>query len=805
MIGTFARSFRHFKRSVGNTKPSKILFFGNRLEIASAINMKCRLTEKEELIIFQNRGGDRDIHRKLYDENGIANDIMREFNYFYIINNEHQMNSFGRRILILPNDIETQYETFVNNNKKLLTPIISKYGFNKYDANALFTFCMCNESPNLFAWGLGNLYKGNLNTHTLFSIFKWYEVYGGLSNKLLNGTITAYNSKQKIDSLVRELHMIRQEKRANSVINSFNTAQKKLLKNAELDDTTMNILSKFGKLSQTKQINFIRKMSTIEDIDEIIRQMKLLVKVQYEWNKESFMNFLTNSEDFKFNLIYDKDNIVIVQVDDFETIKHIAKTTNWCISKNLTYWNNYMHDKRNKQYVMYDFARHEDDEYSIVGFTIFNNFKITHSHSFTNIQLMSSGNNNKYRNFKCIISTEDIYSLLYTNKVPIDLLLNAKNSNYEWNRDSFLKFLDYAVTRDSYDIIKDEDNKIVLFVKHSNVRFLIGSQYSNTHDEIMSGGNKHILFLDFNLSDNNKDRLRYGIIFKDNEKKSQEYCDEIFNACSEYVNETIDDMLNIFGLPYDTICRVYDKYEVYTRKFFSCDIESMKEVLSNKEIVKKVFSDENNQEKLSRMITFTMSNYRTYDIIDMILEHGYKLSDLIGGYKTGNSINHSLYEMGNYNMRFVEPITDDLYNRLINHKINSDYVNLYFSLFYALKIIHSESDNEIFEYVAECFNDYSHYNSLIIKPISELLIDKMSFIELDQVRSLLHYICNANDDTLFEKLLNKDMSEDCITYVKNNLSSMNHFYNRFQNKKSFVKVIVEDKTSKVFETTETYS
>ena len=115
--------------------------------------------------------------------------------------------------------------------------------------------------------------------------------------------------------------------------------------------------------------------------------MKTLVKIQYEWNKESFMKFLTNNEDFKYNIIHDKDNIVLLLVNDFETIKHIAKTTNWCISKNMQYWKNYMTSTLNKQYVMYNFGLKEDDEYSIVGFTVSDNNRITHAHSFTNISL----------------------------------------------------------------------------------------------------------------------------------------------------------------------------------------------------------------------------------------------------------------------------------------------------------------------------------------------------------------------------------------------------------------------------------
>jgi hypothetical protein len=74
----------------------------------------------------------------------------------------------------------------------------------------------------------------------------------------------------------------------------------------------------------------------------------------------------------------------------------------------MQYWKNYMTSTLNKQYVMYNFGLKEDDEYSIVGFTVSDNNRITHAHSFTNISLMNGINSPIYHNINCIIDTNNI-------------------------------------------------------------------------------------------------------------------------------------------------------------------------------------------------------------------------------------------------------------------------------------------------------------------------------------------------------------------------------------------------------------
>ena len=62
-----------------------------------------------------------------------------------------------------------------------------------------------------------------------------------------------------------------------------------------MNDTNVHILNRFGTLSNVKKRNFVRKMSTIENIDDIMRQMSLLTNIHFEWNRESLLDFIKNN------------------------------------------------------------------------------------------------------------------------------------------------------------------------------------------------------------------------------------------------------------------------------------------------------------------------------------------------------------------------------------------------------------------------------------------------------------------------------------------------------------------------------
>ena len=65
---------------------------------------------------------------------------------------------------------------------------------------------------------------------------------------------------------------------------------------------------KFSKLSDVKKNNFIRKVSTIEDLNELMRQMRHASSLHFSWNKDSLMDFLENVEGIKYEIVCENEN-----------------------------------------------------------------------------------------------------------------------------------------------------------------------------------------------------------------------------------------------------------------------------------------------------------------------------------------------------------------------------------------------------------------------------------------------------------------------------------------------------------------
>ena len=140
---------------------------------------------------------------------------------------------------------------------------------------------MSNASPNYYSWALNNVFKHSATYQSVKNCLRLIDDYPQIVKKLSKGTPIAYNGLKAITELYEELVMLRRDKRLNDVVNMFNTCQKKLLKNHAFSDNEVDTISKFYVLSPEKQNNFVRKMSTIDDTNEIMHQMSLLTKSQF--------------------------------------------------------------------------------------------------------------------------------------------------------------------------------------------------------------------------------------------------------------------------------------------------------------------------------------------------------------------------------------------------------------------------------------------------------------------------------------------------------------------------------------------
>lgn len=637
MIGTFVRGFHHLKKIVDRDK---------RVTIICALNggqiMKCACTEaffddspKKEYALINQYLGDRRYNSLTQETSTVISEIMWNTNCGDRI---VFLNSFWREfrhhlswMIVLPTEFDAKYNKMLSNNKKL-KELTARLVGDKSPISMLF-FCLFGNTPTIYQWALSMYAEHSIHYSFFFRINSFLENYGQVCKNLQRNNVTAYNTSSKITELISEISELTRGKRANDAINTFNTKQKKLLKSVPLEESELKLLSRFQFLSQEKRRNFVRKMSTIEEKDEIIRQMTLVTKTSFKWNRDSLIDFVKNSDGLVCDIVYDKDNVVIVETDNYESIKYLAKTTNWCISKNKQYWNNYMNDRRNKQFVLYDFNQDEDSELSIIGFTVSVGDGITAAHSFTNNNLMRKERTttNRLSSFITASTDKGIFGILAMYQISLDDIVETPKMNrkYEWNASSFINYINRLIGDDNYDLIKYNEDCVAFMTCSSKVCELLISK-QNEVGMLFCRGVKAFVIADFTYEESNPKRIQLCQI----SKNTKEYLERPLTLylCNAHESPyTFDEVIAEQDIPFDVICRPNDAIEHLKSDFYSYNAKGVKESLKEKKVVDYLKKKEDGilEQIIFNAVKQSIFEYNSFDLIDALYDNGVNLNDIL--------------------------------------------------------------------------------------------------------------------------------------------------------------------------------
>ena len=424
---------------------------------------------------------------------------------------------------------------------------------------------------------------------------------------------------------------MRKAKRVTDAINSFNTAQKKLLKSNNLTEIDLTTLAKFSKLSHVKKVNFIRKMSTVNDFQELMQNMRHMTNIHFEWNKSSFMDYLNNVEGLGYKIIFERDNIVLVEVKDFETIKQLGKTTNWCIAKNNSYWKAYTTSKgsKTKQYMIFDFSKLEDDKNSIIGFTSIYDKGIIHAHNFINEPLIGDDYRNfifnELNSFFPSDEFEDIYSILEEYNIPISMVTEYEKPKYDWDKESFKKYLLTFVDEESVTVIKEENDKLVLSVSDMDVKNIFVCARDCEGGFFGINPNEFILFVDFSMNQYDADSIKIAAIYENNSGVCD--CARIYNSKSTQIQYDFELLLLDYDVPYDIIKRPYNIGVIAERAFFYYNVRFLKRCIDcDKKCVEHIFSNESKYD-IIKIIENSINDYGSLEYLNIMYDNGLILSE----------------------------------------------------------------------------------------------------------------------------------------------------------------------------------
>lgn len=660
-------------------------------------------------------------------------------------------NGLFSEIILLPDSFDDDYAKFLKENSKLVNNITSKYGVSFNDIRTKRIYIYTEGSKNFFQWAMDLYFKAGCSMRTIQNILTWNELYKQLTKNLSKGTITAYTSQESINVLMEELAALRNEKRVNDAINSFNTTQKKLLKSNEQSKTDKNTLARFSKLSETKKINFIRKVSTIDDYQELMRQMRHVTSMHFDWSKESFMDFIKNVEGINYEVVYENDFVVLVKVTDYETIKQLGKTTNWCISKNKTYWNNYIEHNHGKatQYMIFDFSKLEDDKLSIVGFTTTYNKGITSAHNFVNDSLMNGDNAINTIMLKSYISrfngSNSIYKILQNCGIDITLVAHYDKPQYKWSYEDLMSYLYECVDKNNVDVIKYDGDKLVLSVRDENIKYFLGDAYM---DNVSSDDyeEQHIIFADFSMSQYDPNKLIFAIIY--NNGSEEDYCGNVYNESSMVINANFDSKLIEFGVPYDIIRRTDDINKKVRNAFTSFNTNMIKECIKNdKDCLHKALINYFESDTIYHAIFHSIVDYLSFDYLNIIYDNGHYLSEYLdsnyiaeilkGSFNNLKSASRQLYR----NAVMEKPNNDRIeafYNEALKNRHDVIYVGNYLIIKYI--ITHEvKKDTDFNRIYAKILSNI--YNSgLTGGLIKELLYMMLNNLNMSEKRDSTNYI-----------------------------------------------------------------
>lgn len=596
--------------------------------------------------------------------------------------------------IIVPDDFDNQLKEFATQNKSVLgkwynvinNPNDDFYGLGCY------AYLLTHKSPHLTLWFLQNHAVYMVQTAKLTHICNWAVNNPNSVKMLTKHSLSAYNRNEMVDKLYDEIRHLKKVNTSKVVINSFNTAQKKLLKSQTLSDSDITIFTKFMRQSEVKRTNFIRKMSTVYDTDEIMNQMSVFVKDHFDWGRDALLGFIETNKDLDCEIVWDKDNIIIVQTNNYDSIKYLAKSTNWCISKNKTYWNNYMCDEcanpstNIKQYVMFDFNQMPDSEYSIVGFTIKKNVGITASHSFTNANIC----NDKLSQYtKCFNNINTIHRMLKCYGIPYErFIFDADTSSgmplkCAFNKESILKIITSSPNNNSCEILRS-DTRLVAHIQSldivSSLLNLPKDFHPHTHDMW--------LFCDFNESEYQKDDC--VAIFTSNEHEAYYPIYMIKILLNNAYNSTA---YMPFFEGYDILTRTLFLYDlsdelVYKRKpnkmrlltftLSNKDIRFIDKLLQDEPLKKHIVTCNRNRttemQYIQHYVTTSVLSDKALDIIELFCNNGISVSNILtlDGYRYLISETFSLLQRITHQFQctYIQDL-DEIFKQSTNMPISS--------------------------------------------------------------------------------------------------------------------------------------
>lgn len=399
--------------------------------------------------------------------------------------------------------------TELNYSKRQINPLVKKYSIdvenNKYFQTIISMF---EDQTPYQIWAIKGVFENVFGIEDVQRIKCWAEENHTDIQNLTKKNIISYKTKTDISNLYKEMEGIKMIHLVKDVISRFNTQQRELLKsNIGIPDAlTAKRSSSFKKyyeifkgvltLPKHRQEKLISTASAINDFAFLIEHISKALEASYSWNKEDMLGFLErNCPDS--SVVYDNDNIVIVQVTSFNSSRKLCGggRTGWCLTREDSYFRRYVNEQNANQFFYFDFSKREDHELAHIGFTVKPSEGIVNAHSTKNSCMLGDG-------IMVDGKRASINSVLSNNNIPKNVFIRLKKlCNFKWDMDAFVEWTNK--NKRDIEICIVENNRVVVKVNNN-----IGLEHILSHTLIdynrisVNDKHKNFIIMDFNLDYN---------------------------------------------------------------------------------------------------------------------------------------------------------------------------------------------------------------------------------------------------------------------------------------------------------------
>ena len=478
----------------------------------------------------------------------------------------------------------------LNYAKKRLAPVITKYGID-VETDAIFQTIipMFDKQTDYQIWALKLLKEGVTVLDSIVNIKNWIDVNPTEIQKLIKKNIISYKTKEDIDILTKEIVGLDLLKEIKTAVNKFNTTQRNMMgENLQLNSVEMNglsaynsatiqewgaIMKAFNKMPNHRQNKLIRTSSAINSDFKFLKKHLLdSFADDYVWDREDMLRYMQlNANDCQ--VVFDENNVVMLQVPSFKSSKALCGSgrTSWCLTRQESYFNDYVSNKKAKQFFVFDFNKAENDELSHIGFTVHKTNGITNAHSTTNQSLMGditykNTRVNIHKALQCLHIGHQIY-------LQLDAL-----TNFDWTIQSVSNYISKRVDA---QIVYTANDVLVVRIDHIEaLKSLLGYTRINLNNCKINNNTKIYVVMNLNVPYNDGNALALCTYQKDL------YGVESFKDCYDaYGSKNDEGFLTKLGVNNKEFLSTMDiKPELLLHKLIdNCDEQGVVDLLQENE------------------------------------------------------------------------------------------------------------------------------------------------------------------------------------------------------------------------------